>query len=375
MFNNSLFNSQKALSKRNWLWQIYGAIIQGKYMWMINLLSIVLCIAVLVLLIAKLCFNWHPLPHLRLLTIIISLLLLWRTIVIVKTLNKIYCLRKNEQRITWSQVVLLLVIGLFFISFVEFLNPKKDSVESILLGGAGLVLAWVFQDTIKSVAAFFYLRINGLLKIGDWIIVPGHSIDGKVKRISLTTTTFENWDTTTSSLPTYILHAEHFKNQQDMMEGKTFGRQMQKSFVVDTGWIHPLSENEIVQIRKKSPSFFIPLINNDISLGTLNITAFRKYVYQMLLNNPKVSHHPRLIVRWLEQKEEGLPLQLYIFLTETKLAAYEWEQSKIIEQVVEALPWFGLQLYQKPSGFDTSNNNICMIKEPAKYKKNYGNEQ
>ena len=368
---NILFNSKKALSKKSWLLQVHGAMIQNKW-GLLNYLLLITCIFILISVIAKVFFNIDDCNYLRLFAFVISGMLLWRTSAIVKKLNKIFCLRKQELRITWSQIALLVAIGLFMVTFVEFVNPRKDSVESILLSGVGMVLIWVFQDTIKSVAAFFYLRQNGLLKIDDWIKVPRHHIDGRVKRISLTTVTIENWDTTSSSFPTYILHAEHFQNLQDMLEGKTYGRQMQKTFVIDTGWIHLLTENEVSQIKKQLPSSMQTYVNTDVKVGKLNMTAFREYVYQMLLNNPKVSHHPRLLVRWLEQVNVGMSLQLYAFITETTLAAYEWEQSKIMEQVIEALPWFGLQLYQSASGFDASNSNIFLRKEPAKYEKEYG---
>ena len=61
------------------------------------------------------------------------------------------------------------------------------------------------------------------------------------------------------------------------------------------------------------------------------------------------------MVRWLEQKETGLPLQIYGFIMEGGVLAYEWQQSQIIEHIVEALNWFGLQLYQRPSSHDVSN--------------------
>lgn len=79
---------------------------------------------------------------------------------------------------------------------------------------------WIFQDTIRSVVAFFYLRLNGLLKIDDWIEVKAHGIDGVVRGISLTTVVIENWDNGTSSFPTHILQSENFKNYQKILAGK-----------------------------------------------------------------------------------------------------------------------------------------------------------
>lgn len=44
---------------------------------------------------------------------------------------------------------------------------------------------------------------------------------------------------------------------------------------------------------------------------------------------------------------------------------FEWQQSLIIEHFVKALSWFGLQLYQKPAGYDAINNNIHIMQQEA----------
>lgn len=378
-FDKTLFKPKKALTSKNWWWQYYGAIADGK--WYINLVVITMYCIIAGLLFAKVICGFQPFHYLRISTFLLSFILLFRAIFIIQKLNTIFCLRKQETRITFSQIILLIIIGIFIIALVEFLNPDKDSPEAMMLGGAGLVLGWIFQDTIKSVAAFFYLRANNLLKIGDWIEVESHKIDGMVKRVSLTTVTLENWDTTTSAFPTFILHSQHFKNNQKMMEGKTQGRQMIKTFIIDTGWIQYLEGEELLtlvdRIKAHSPSmvdfyeYYLNYLkeNNFERKKILNIQIYRHYLYHWLMQHEHISHEPRLIVRWLEQVNEGMPLQIYAFITDCYLAPFEWQQSQIIEHIIESMSWFNLQLYQSTSGYDASNSNITMVNEKANYKK------
>ena len=296
-------------------------------------------------------------------------LFLWCVWFVTKTLNKIFSLRRQETYITWSQISLLSAFGLWIVVIVSCINFQKDNpTDTLVITVFGAVLGWIFQDTIKSVAAFFYLRANGLLQIGDLITVPAKGIEGFVRTISLTTVTIENWDTTTSAFPTYILHTEHFKNSQRMMEGKTLGRLMKKTFVIDSGWIHPLTDNDVKRLRNELDveNFFI---EKEVKCGKLNIEVFRLYLYHWLMNNPNVSQQPRLIVRWLEQTSDGLPLQLFVYLTDTMLDAFEWQQSKVMEHVIKAMGWFDLQLYQNPSGYDASNSNIYLTQQTANYRK------
>lgn len=296
-------------------------------------------------------------------------LFLWCVWFVTKTLNKIFSLRRQETYITWSQISLLSAFGLWIVVIVSCINFQKDNpTDTVVITVLGAVLGWIFQDTIKSVAAFFYLRANGLLQIGDLITVPAKGIEGFVRTISLTTVTIENWDTTTSAFPTYILHTEHFKNSQRMMEGKTLGRLMKKTFVIDSGWIHPLTDNDVERLRNELDveNFFI---EKEVKCGKLNIEVFRLYLYHWLMNNSNVSQQPRLIVRWLEQTSDGLPLQLFVYLTDTMLDAFEWQQSKVMEHVIKAMGWFDLQLYQNSSGYDASNSNIYLTQQTANYRK------
>lgn len=87
------------------------------------------------------------------------------------------------------------------------------------------------------------------------------------------------------------------------------------------------------------------------------------------MNHPHVSQQPRLIVRWMEQKESGMPLQVYAFITDSSLASFEWQQSQIIEHIMESMDWFGLRLYQSPSSYDVSNSNVFLTDSPATYRK------
>jgi len=281
-------------------------------------------------------------------------LLMFLVIGVCNTMTNIYSLRKNETGITWCQIMILIFVGIWLIGILCIIKIQKESGYFIIFGVLGTLMTWIFQDTIKGVVAFVHLRLNHLLYIDDWIQVPKLNVDGEVKRITLTTVTIYNWDTTTSSIPTSVLHNDHFINLQRMTDGKTYGRQMLKTFILDTGLFHPLTAEEIESLKQRE-EVKAYLLDEDFKVGELNAHLFRLYVFHWLMNHHYVSQEPRLVVRWLEQKDTGLPLQIYGFIMEGGVLAYEWQQSQIIEHIIEALDWFGLQLYQRPSSHDVSN--------------------
>lgn len=289
----------------------------------------------------------------------------------VKALTPVYCLRKEDHKVTWAQIILLGAIGIWLIGIVLIFNINSNSESFFAFSMIGVVMSYVFQDALKSVMAFFYLRTNDLIHIDDWIEVKSHGIDGILKSITLTTVVIENWDTTTSSFPTYILKEGHFQNNQRMVDGKTHGRMMMMNFIIDTGWIHTLKEEDVKSTKEKlaeaGQTDFIGM--DEIKVGALNMEIYRKYLYHWLMRQPVVAHEPQLLVRWLEQTNEGMPLQLYIFITETSFESFEWQQSQIVEHTVKSLEWFDLQLYQSPSGYDASNNSVYLTQKEVTYRK------
>ena len=285
-------------------------------------------------------------------------------------LTRVFSLRKEEHLITKSQICVLLIWGLWIISIVVVFDIKSQPRLAAALGIAGSVIGWIFQDTIKGVIAFIHLRRNELLHIDDWIQVPEHCVDGEVKAVTLTTVTLYNWDTTTSSIPTSMLYSGHFINLKNMMDGKTYGRKMSKTFIFDTGWFREMTQEDINNLRMNVPDVINYLSEKELSVASkmTNAHLFRLYLYHWLMNHPHISQQPRLIVRWLDQIESGMPLEIYAFIIDSGLLAFEWQQSIIIEHVIDTVQWFGLRLYQTPSAYDVSNSNIYMSDNPATYK-------
>ena len=364
--------SHKCMSGKWYLLQIAGAILKSSWCFVITMLMV--CVSLVFLgpkIHERVCCHNYASPSAMIYKvgiIAISCTLFGISAYVITNLNKLYSLRKQESRITISQIILLAIFGICLTSIVFALGIKKDDNSFIIVSTFGAVLGWIFQDTIKSVAAFFYLRANGLLKIGDWIEVKSHSINGIVRSITLTTVQIENWDTTTSAFPVYILHAEHFKNNQRMLAGKTHGRQMARTFIIDTGWIHPLSDEETNCLRNNLDTDVCFKLSA-IKKGELNIHAFRRYLYHWLMQHTHVCQQPRLFVTWKEQTSEGLPLHIHLFINDTKWEAFEWQQSEITEHIIQTLDMFNLQLYQSPSGYDASNSNIHLTNFKANYRK------
>lgn len=384
MSNNSDF-CKKAISSEKLGRQILGALVQRRPKSFVIFIGLaVLSILVSIIIMPKepkLVFCIWGVNIAPGLVLVGFNLVVWLTIKVCRTLINVFSLRKNEIGITWCYIFILLAFGLWIVGFMLLFEVNENVKVAGAIGVLGTVLTVVFRERIEGVATFFHLRHHHMLKIGDWIEVPGRNVDGEVKSISLTSVTIYNWDTTTSIIPISILHSEHFKNLQNMTDGKTYGRQMLKTFILDTSWFRPLSVKEIDNIKdfiNKRESDKVQdglqkdsILNNlpieEFHEGALNARLYRLYIYHWLMNREHVSQQPRLMVRWKEQVDGGMPLQVYAFITDGGVAAFEWQQSQIIEHIIESLDWFGLRLYQSPSAYDVSNSNIHLADESATY--------
>ena len=68
-----------------------------------------------------------------------------------------------------------------------------------------------------------------------------------------------------------------------------------------------------------------------------------------------------------------MTLQVYAFIVDSSLVAFEWIQSQIIEHIVESMEWFGLRPYQSPSCYDV-RNSVRGIEKEIGYRKEAFNE-
>ena len=365
--------SKKCLASECLLGQIIGAL--TKRWWLVILLFIVVAATLYYFVIANIDWNnftfytilhWiaNYKHHLQIfLEFIISVASLYLTIFVCNTLTEIFSLRKKETKITWCQICILFAIGLWIVSILFIFNITDKTVNTAAFGIVSSILAWIFQDTIRGVVAFIHLRLNHLLQIDDWIKVPKYDVDGKVTRVTLTNVTIYNWDTTTSTIPTSVLLSDHFINMQKMADGKTYGRKMSNSFILDIGSFYALSKKDTDKLKTNNRiTKYLP--ENDICKDMTNAQLYRLYIYHWLLENTHISQQPFLMVSWQKHTESGMTLKMNAFIIDSDAAAFEWQQSLIIEHVIQSLKWFGLRLYQSPSSYDTSSSTIYISDKP-----------
>ncbi len=248
-----------------------------------------------------------------------------------------------------------IVIGIGTILIVSILIDKSPTLLLTGLGASAAVLMLIFKDSILGLVSGVQLSANNMLKVGDWISMPQHGIDGEVEEVSLTTIKVRAWDKTLQMLPPYLLISESFNNWQAMRSSG--GRRIKRSLNVDMTSIKLADATFITKLQSNELSR--ELINHIETLSAegatlTNLDLFMRSINSYLLRHPRVNPNMIVMVRQLQPSEWGLPIEIYCFSADVNWVPYENLQTEIISYVVAIAPLFELKMYQAPSTF-----NIC----------------
>lgn len=267
----------------------------------------------------------------------------------------------------YIQVVKIIVVVLGVILVIANLIGENPLIILSGLGALSAVLLLVFRDSLLGLVAGIQLTSNDMVRVGDWIEMPKYGADGDVIDLSLNTVKVQNFDKTITTIPSYALISDSFKNWRGMQA--TGGRRIKRSLFIDTTSISFCSEEmieeyrnihyltdyidtrqrEIVEYNTKNN---INTSNQVNGRALTNIGVFRMYISNYLKKHPGIHQDMTIMVRQLAPNEYGLPIEIYAFSNDVNWAVYESIQADIFDHLFAVAPQFGLRLFQNPTGND-----------------------
>lgn len=284
--------------------------------------------------------------------------------------NALYARSPRAHRRSIKGYLQVLKIVIYAIATILVIAALIDRSPLLLLSGLGAlaaVLMLVFKDTILSLVASVQLNSNDMLRVGDWIEMPQVNADGDVIDIALHTVKVQSWDKTITTIPTWRLISESYRNWRGMQESG--GRRIKRSLLIDQTSARFLTDAERERMRRflliddyladKSAEMadwnakLVEAGRDPVNMRrSTNIGAFRAYVQNYLENHPRIRQDMTLLVRQMQPTETGLPLEIYAFTATVAWAEYEAIQADIFDHLLAILPEFDLRLFQSPSGAD-----------------------
>jgi miniconductance mechanosensitive channel len=258
----------------------------------------------------------------------------------------------------------------YFVGGILIVSIILDRTPLYLLSGLGAfaaVLILVFKDTILGFVAGIQLTANRMVAQGDWVEMPDYDANGSVEDITLTTVKVRNWDRTITTIPTYALISDSFKNWRGMLESD--GRRIQRAIYIDVNSIKFCTEamlekfskiqyiSAYIEHKKQEVAAYNQAHQVDTSSlvngrRLTNIGTFRAYVTAYLRNHPMINQEMLSMVRQLPPSEVGLPIEIYVFCKDKAWANYESIQADIFDHFFAIIPEFELRVFQSPTGRD-----------------------
>mgnify|MGYP003520444175 FL=1 len=262
---------------------------------------------------------------------------------------------------SYIQVIMIVLWIYALVSIVLLLFDTKKNVLLTAFGSISALIILVFRDTILGFVASLQVTVNDMDRIGDWMTVDKFGADGEVEEINLATVKVRNFDNTTSTIPTYSLISDSFRNWRGMINSD--GRRIKRHILIKGATVRFITNEELesfkriqfiasyIERRKADIDKFNALNNIDKSLNVngrnlTNLGLFRKYIQKYIETHPGINKNMQLMVRHLQPTEKGIPLEIYCFSKDKKWENYEYIMADIFDHIIASIPYFDLELFE-----------------------------
>lgn len=264
--------------------------------------------------------------------------------------------------------VFMIILWLFALVLIFGIITGK-SVAKLLtgLGALSAVLLLVFKDTILGFVASIQVTVNDTVRLGDWITMEKYGADGDVFEINLASVKVRNFDNTITTIPTYYLISDSFKNWRGMAQSG--GRRMKRSILIKSQSVKFITDKDLPKyksvhliadyVQERSLEIDEHNKTNKVDKSVLvngrnmtNFGLFRRYIDAYLRSHPGVNQEMMIMCRHLAPTPNGIPLEIYAFSADKAWVNYEGIMADIFDHVFASVPYFDLEVFEYPTGTD-----------------------
>lgn len=272
----------------------------------------------------------------------------------------------NDKPIDSYVQVLMLVLWVFGITSIILLLFEVGIAELLTTFGAiSAIFIIIFKDTILGIVASIQVTINDIVRIGDWITIEKFGADGDVIEINLATVKVRNFDNTTTTIPTYSLISDSFRNWRGMLNSN--GRRIKRHILIKANSVRFVHRDEMADLKKiQLVSAYIEQrqadidkyntqngIDKSLSINGRNLTnlgIFRKYINSYIETHPGVNKNMTIMCRHLQPTEKGIPIEIYVFTSDKRWINHEYIMADIFDHIIASVAYFDLEIFELPSG-------------------------
>jgi len=271
---------------------------------------------------------------------------------------------KDKPIDSYIQVFMIVIWVVGIVVLFSIITGREIGYFLTAMGALSAVLLLIFKDTILGFVASIQIAANDLVRIGDWVTMEKYGADGDVIEINLSTVKVQNFDKTITTIPTYNLISDSFKNWRGMAESG--GRRIKRSMLIQTQSIRFLKDEELTDLQRiervagylKERKEEIDKANQDVDKSLAingrnltNLGLYRKYIENYLEHHPKISNELTIMCRQLPTTSYGnTPLEIYAFSSDKVWKNYEHITADIFDHLLAAVSYFDLRCFEVSQG-------------------------
>ena len=265
---------------------------------------------------------------------------------------------------SFVQVAMLFVWFTAVVLIFSIITGTQVSTFLTAMGALSAVIMLIFKDTILGFVASIQLSSNDLIRIGDWVTMKKFGADGDVIEINLNSVKIQNFDKTITTIPTYKLISDSFTNWRGMSDSD--GRRIKRALLIKGSSIRFIKKEEVsklknikllskyiaeteTEIENHNFKLEVPLDDAINGRNLTNIGLFRKYIEEYLIANKLINNEMTIMCRQLTPTSQGVPLEIYAFISDKEWKSYENIVSDIFDHLLASLKTFDLELFELPS--------------------------
>lgn len=271
----------------------------------------------------------------------------------------------NDKPIDSYIQVVMIVLWIFCITAIVLILFNTTMVTLLSTFGAiSAIIIVIFKDTILGFVASIQVTVNDIVRIGDWITIEKFGADGTVIEINLATVKVQNFDMTTTTIPTYSLISDSFKNWRGMLNSD--GRRIKRHILIKAGSVRFINQDEIEVLKKiQLISHYLDERYNEIDTyntensidkslaingrNLTNLGVFRKYINSYIEKHPGVNKDMTIMCRHLQPTEKGIPIEVYVFTKDKRWINHEYIMADIFDHIIASVGYFDLEIFELPS--------------------------
>lgn len=248
----------------------------------------------------------------------------------------------NERPIkSFLQIATIVLYVIALIAVISVLLDRSPAYFLTGLSAMTALLIIIFRETLLGFVASIQLTAYDMLRVGDWIEVPGFVVDGTVTDIALNTIKVQNFDNSTVMLPSYVLLTNSVKNWRGMMESG--GRRLKHAIHIDVDTICFPDDALLATLRSHADGPLVAPVREDA--GLTNLGLYRYYLHAYFRGHAGVRRDMPLVIRHVQSTEPVVALEIFIYLDETRWEPYESLQSDLLDHAYGMATLFGLRCW------------------------------